>query len=387
MTARDAVAPAEGTPELSLLGGPLHRLARWLGRESDFAGHARLGAALAIFAWLPLMLLALLAEGAMPTIGAHVRFLLAIPLLLVSEARIDPQFKALARQLVQSGIVTPAALPGLVVTIRRVSRLRDSVIAEAVLLVVSLSLLRLQVGGAVTSWTTAAGGQGGVHLTPAGIWYLGVSLTVFRFLFLRWCWRTGIWWWFNWRLSRLELRLIPAHPDRMGGLGYLESVQSFFAADLFAYSAVISASFAEQIRFDGTTLDALRVPVAGVLALFAFLMFAPLFFFVPKLQAVRLRGLREYGQLAQEYVSAFHAKWIRRDEAPGEGLLGTPDLSGLSDLGSSVKVVQEMRVVPFGRTLVRPVAAASLIPMAPLLLTKFPLDVLLTKILRMIAGA
>jgi hypothetical protein len=127
-------------------------------------------------------------------------------------------------------------------------------------------------------------------------------------------------------------------------------------------------------------------PVAGTTLLFAVILLAPLLVFAPRLLEAKLRGLREYWELAQRYVSGFDAKWIRGEPRATEDLLGTPDLQALADLGDSLEVVRGMRIVPFGLSLVSAFAVASLVPMAPLLLLQFPLAELLTWLVRAIAG-
>ena len=390
----DLSGAPEAVPEFSLLGGPLHRLARRLGRGRDGVGRLWLAAALVLLTWLPTVLLALAradtgGAGAWPGVGVHVRFLLALPLLLLAEVWTDPHATSLVRRLVKSGIAQQMALAPLTGAVRRVARLHQSVLPEALFLVLALVLVPLDavidLPGEIKSWTTAGVGPE-VRLTPAGWWYHAVSLTVFRFLLLRWCWRTGIWWWFLWRLSRLDLRLVSTHPDRTGGLGYLEIAQGYFATEVFALSAVFSASFAEDVRFSGVSLDALALPVAGTALLFAVILLAPLLVFAPRLLEAKLRGLREYWELAERYVSGFDAKWIRGEPRATEDLLGTPDIQSLSDLGNSLEVVRGMRIVPFGLSLVSAFAVASLVPMAPLLLLQFPLAALLMWLVRAIAS-
>jgi hypothetical protein len=394
ITSPDVNGAPETVPEFSLLRGPIHRLARRLGRGRDEVGRLWLAAALVLLTWLPTVLLALAQDNAgaaanLPGVGVHVRFLLALPLLLLAEVWTDPHVASLVRRLVKSGIVRPTALRALAVTVRRVAGLNQWGLAEALLFVLALLLVPLDavidLPGEIKGWTTAGVGPE-MHLTPAGWWYHAVSLTVFRFLLLRWCWRTGIWWWFLWRLSRLDLRLVSTHPDRTGGLGYLEIAQGYFATEVFALAAVFSASFAEEVQFSGVSLDALVLPVTGTALLFAVILLAPLLVFAPRLLEAKLRGLREYWELAERYVSGFDAKWIRGEPRAIEDLLGTPDLQALADLGSSLEVVRGMRVVPFGLSLVSAFAVASLVPMAPLLLLKFPLADLLTWLVRAIAG-
>lgn len=58
-------------------------------------------------------------------------------------------------------------------------------------------------------------------LTGAGLWLTWVSNPIMQFLLLRWYLRIFIWARFLWRVSRIDLALLPTHPDRNGGLGFL----------------------------------------------------------------------------------------------------------------------------------------------------------------------
>ena len=102
-------------------------------------------------------------------------------------------------------------------------RLRNSVTAELLLLafvyIVGVGFVwRTQVALDVTSWY---GTQVDGSLSPslAGWWMGLVSLPVLQFLLLRWYFRLFIWARFLWQMSRIELRFMPTHPDRCGGLG------------------------------------------------------------------------------------------------------------------------------------------------------------------------
>ena len=93
----------------------------------------------------------------------------------------------------------------------------------------------------------------------------------------------------------------------------------------------------------------------------------------------RSRGL---GRLASRYSGEFEGKWFRED-APVEGeLLGSGDIQSLADLGNSFSIVQEMRLVPFGWRDVTRLAAITLAPFLPLLLTIFSLEDFATYVLK-----
>ena len=65
-------------------------------------------------------------------------------------------------------------------------------------------------------------------------------------------------------------------------------------------------------------------------------------------------------------------------------LLGTGDIQSLADLGNSYSVVGEMRVVPFGMRDVARLAIATAAPLAPLTLTIFSFEELVTQLFKVL---
>jgi hypothetical protein len=121
---------------------------------------------------------------------------------------------------------------------------------------------------------------------------------------------------------------------------------------------------------------------AGVVLGFVLLLaMLPLLVFLPQLIQARRCGLRHYDALAERYVRAFDAKWLQGGAAPAEQFIGTADLQSLADLGNSLAVVREMRPLPILRQDVLLLALATLLPLAPLLLTMMPLSALLKMLL------
>jgi hypothetical protein len=199
---------------------------------------------------------------------------------------------------------------------------------------------------------------------------------------MRWYFRLFIWIRFLWHVRQCTLSLVPTHPDRVGGLGFLSGTVAAFAPLLLAHGTVLSAAIANRIFFRGATLLDFKVEIVIVVVFLLILVLGPLLLFLPHLAAARRIGLREYGTLAQHYVREFDDKWLRGRAPAGEPLVGSADIQSLADLGNSYEIIREMRMVPFTRDTVVQLAVITLIPVAPLLLTMVSLEELLKKLLQ-----
>ena len=111
------------------------------------------------------------------------------------------------------------------------------------------------------------------------------------------------------------------------------------------------------------------------------LVLGPFCVFASQLAAVKRTGLREYGTLAERYVREFDEKWLRGGAPDGESLVGSGDIQSLADLGNSFEIVRTMHIAPFTKETILQLAAATVAPVVPLLLTMMPLEELLKKLL------
>jgi hypothetical protein len=384
----------ETIPELSLLGGPLYRLGCRLGLVRRATNTERLGVVLGLSSWVALILLAVI-EGlgrqlfSLEVIGVHVRLLVAIPLFFVCETWVAPQMAEFAHYIVRSGLVVETSLPALALAIQGLGRMKDSWLAEGLLLVAAFAspALEMRFGppGAADRWVSIVhSARGGV--TWINVWYLGFCLPLFRFLLLRWLWRLGLWWHFLWRVARLKLRLVPTHPDGAAGLGYLEIVHEQFVPLAMALSALLSAQFAEEIVSGKTAFETLYRLIPMVLLLMAGLFMGPLCMFCAKLWNCYWTGMSEYMGMASRYANAFDSKWIRDPGASGESQLGSADLQSLSDLSGSLNVVRGMRTVPIGKRFLKELAVAVILPLLPLLLLKYPAEQVAAQLIKLMIG-
>ena len=377
-----------------MLGGPLHWLGCRLSLVREGTHTVRLGLALSLLAWGVLIVLALLQGLGLrlfspAVMGVHVRFLVAVPLFFLCESLVAPGMAEFVRNIVHSGLVPESEMPTLASNVRRFGRMNNSWLAEVVFLLAAIASpigeQFVRMPGMTANWTSIPGGAGN-GLTWAHGWYLGFCLPLFRFLILRWVWRLGLWSYFLWRVRSLKLHLIPTHSDGAAGLGYLDVVQEHFAPLAIATSAVLSASFLEDI-FSGTmAFEELYLLIPVVLLLNVVLFISPLFIFSGKLWVCRATGLNEYMAMAARYVHAFDRKWVRGGNASGESQLGTTDLQSLADLTNSVRVIHEMHWAPISQRLLMTLAVSTVVPLLPLALVKYPLAELAKKLFGALAG-
>jgi len=362
---------------LSLLGGPFHRLGRSLGLVHGRSNTVPLGLAIAASLWVVLVALTLV-EGlghtvfAVDAIGAHVRLLLVIPLFFFCEKVLDPRLGTLIETTVRSGVVPLRSLPALQAEIARTRRWVDAWLPEFACLMLALAMLvagpHLHLYGATSGLDPQ---RAAVQETLTGGWYWGICLTVLRFLMLRWLWHLLLWGRFLWRFSRLDLHLVPTHPDRNGGLGYLQEVHVKFVPLVLALGAIESASFAEEIAMGTLRFEALTTIIPFLMIVVAVLFLGPLLVFVPKLREARTKGLEAYGDLAMHYVEAFDRKWVLGERDAQERLVGSADVQSLADMQNSYQVVEDMRRSPVTPHLAMRLLGAVIVPMLPLLLFKF----------------
>jgi hypothetical protein len=207
-----------------------------------------------------------------------------------------------------------------------------------------------------------------------------VSLPIFQFLSCRWYFRLFIWARLLWQVSRIPLRLIPAHPDRVAGLSFLSSVVAAFAPIAVAHGALLCGWLSNQIFYFGAELPQFKIEILLMVLTMSALVFVPLMVFAPQLGQAKRKARREYDALAQRYVREFDAKWLRGGAPADEAFVGSADIQSLADLGNSLQVIRDMRTVPITKDSLVFLALAVLLPIAPLVLTMMPLEELLKKL-------
>lgn len=384
------------TPDFSpVLGGPLFQLLLRMRLTTPALDlWKKRIICITLFAWLPLLLLSLLEGKAWGGVGvpflfdleAQARFLVALPLLIGAEVLVHRQVRMLVGQFIDRNIITEKVLPKFQKLISSAMNLRNSVTVELLLLLFvfatghylwnSVSIVEV-IASRTGSWY-ATGEGASTSLSWAGYWYFFVSRPLFQFIAYRWYFRIFIWARFLWQTSRLDLNLVPIHPDRACGLGFLSQCSILFSPLIVAHGVLFAGLIANSIFFAGSKLTDYLLLVIGVVLFVQLIVLGPLFAFSPNLMQAKRMGLRDYGVLASWYVDAFDVKWVRGG-AVNDPLMGSGDIQSLADLANSFQVIRDIRSFPFDRDAIFQVIFFVILPILPLILTMIPLEELVRK--------
>jgi len=344
------------------------------------------------FTWLPLLALCI-AHGTawgnkvniplLEDYSIYGRFLVALPLLIAADFLIDPFIRRVVATF-NSGVIKKEDLPAFRASLEKISRLRSSGIVELFLALLAFFPFFLfaadyeWVSSRVSAWhgTTSRG------LSAAGWWFVFVSSPFLRFLMFRWAWRYALWCYVLHCVSRLKLKLLPTHPDRMGGLGFLLFGQQQFAILAAALGSVLAGQFANEITHFGVALSEVRAATAVFIAMAVLAILLPLTLFSYKLFEMRRDGLVRYSVVARGVTGRFDEKWVTRPEAPPGEMIGTQDASTLIDYISSYDVIQATHVIPITRRAVLYIAAYAAAPFAVVWFLGTPVDQMIREILK-----
>jgi hypothetical protein len=383
----------EATEYFPFEGGPPHRFQTWLGLIR--AGHPRVvrRAVLAIVVgWAPLVVLTALrgdfiradaANSFALDFGAHARFLLAAPLLIFAESICLPRLAAIARQFTTAGLVADSDRGRYDHAVVSTQALMKSRVAELLTVILAYGLVAAifmaQPPGQLPAWHGSI--IGGIPIaSPAGWWGLLISLPILLMQLLGWLWRIWLWTRFLWLMGRLELKLIPSHPDHAGGLKFVASSLDGFLPLGLIIGVIAAGPVLNQVVHRGAPPLQFKFFIGAVVAFVVALLTGPLLVFARRLIGERHRGVFEYGALALKVGEQLEQKWLTPAQPADKASLAVPDFSATTDLYSIVSNVYAMLIVPLEIKSVVLLAGATLLPFLPLVLMVAPFDVIVRKI-------
>ena len=374
-------------------GGLLYRLQERIRLVQP--GKRRLGLAALyaiLVAWAPMALFSA-AEGLAigPTrlesflmdFEANVRFLVTVPIFLFAESICGEKLRAIVRQFLDAGLVLNEArdrFEQLVQDTIRLSHSRAEIALMCLAYVHSMIAFVYVLYYPEATWRLPV--RDGRHfLSVAGGWYFLVAFPLFSFLLLRWLWRIILWWRLLRQISKLELNLSPAHRDEAGGLGFLSDSLTAFAGFVFGVTALSAGGVADFVVYEGDSALQYEWELAGLIVFLLVLIAGPLMFFVSRLYEAKESASFQYGALASRHIQQVDRKWLS----------GTPvnedvgiDFRAVAHMGSSVKAVHEMSIIPLYKDDVLKLLFVAMLPYLPLLITLIPMDEVLNLLLKVV---
>jgi hypothetical protein len=339
--------------------------------------------------WAPLIVLAIAQSLAARVdvitpmlweIGAHARYLIAAPLLVLAETVCAPQLNEIVRHFASSGIVSDhdrGRFDEIVASTRQ--RLQSNAAQAISLLLAYLITFAATLSFPLDQLPAWAAPVAGVPLySLAGWWHTLVSVPLLLLLIFGWFWRLALWTRALWCVSRLELRLVASHPDHCAGLSFLgHSVRAFAIVALAL--AVIIAGRSAHVALEGGALPTPYFFANAILLLTIMVLFvAPLVLFTPTLMRAWRHGEFAYGALADQVGHAFERKWLGQNV--DKSALEKPDFSATTDLYAVVANVHAIRFVPVDLKDLTTIVIAMLLPFIPVVLLAFPLDAIWAQI-------
>ncbi len=263
----------------------------------------------------------------------------------------ESSFRKIVGHIYDAGLLKSPELAQMDDIIAMVIQLRDSVVPELLILVLIAIHTSVSFRNVVgdSSWLAYPVGNS-YHLTLAGWYAVLVSGTIFQFLLGLNLWKWLLWTMFAFKVSRLNLQLVATHPDGNGGLGFLGMTPLAFTPISFATAAVIAATFRNQILHKGAHLASFAIPAIVLVVLVAVVALGPLVFFVPRLAAVRRKGILEYAILGQMQSTEFHEKWILNRAGREDELIDAAEISTLCDYGQAYDRIENMKPFPTDRS-------------------------------------
>jgi hypothetical protein len=293
----------------------------------------------------------------------------AVPVLILGEIPVGMRLVSAVAELRRSNVLAPEDTPELDRLLTQAHERWRGWGVNVVFVILTFTVTAFSLCDAPQLLTGGWHYDGG-RMTLAGWWYVLVSVTLLRFLVLRWLWRLMLWVRVLWRTAHLTLNLKPTHPDRAGSLAFLGSTQASFGVVVFALSVQLSCLIADAVYFRGADLMSFRALVMAFVLIVVLALLAPLLVFTPKLMLAREESLVFLSGSGYQGAENLDQKL----RAGRSGDLPASDISGLSDFGVLYENAQRMWTVPLELRHVGVLVLAAVLPIVPLVFLVMPAD-------------
>ncbi|HMK21608.1 MAG TPA: hypothetical protein VK466_04700 [Terriglobales bacterium] len=370
--------------------GPPWGLQEWLGLRSGNRPFLRRAGITIAVGWLPLVILTAMrgdlirsdtANSFILDFGVQTRFLLAAPLLALSEAVCVPRLAVIAREFLESGLISEADRSHYLAAVDSSRRLMNSRVAEVVLIALAYALVFAVVEAAPANLVpTWHGRLNPFAASPAGWWALLVSLPLLLLLQLGWLWRICLWARFLWLMNRLQLQLEAAHPDHSGGLAFVGRSLEAFLPIGFIVGLICAGPVANQVVHHHASPEQFQSVAIGAVIAATLLCAGPLLVFARRLIEERNNGERQYGALALRIDRRLRLKCFGPGRDMSQGTGDMSDFAGTNAANLIAANARAVKILPFELRSVGLLMVTTFLPFVPVWLLSVPFDQLARKL-------
>jgi hypothetical protein len=347
----------------------------------------RRAATLALVAWLPLVVVTALQRGAgdvdawlTPLLDVRIisRYLIALPAHVHAEPMFIGRLSGIVMHFQRAGFVRRADAVRFSRMLARSRALLHHHFVEVVILLLVLGFsARLLSPGTTPSaarWQLQRITENPRLSADAHWWLALVSQPLLLIFIARWLWRSLVWSRTLRCIARFDLSLVPAHPDRAGGLLFVAQSIAALAPLGFALACGLAGAIAGSTSPQPFTTMTLMGAMGALLGIMLIIAVGPLCWLSTPVRASQLRGIVEYGELAVRVGRRFEARWLRERRFVTSEALSAQDFSATVDLYDVVSAVYSVRIVPVKMRSLFKLVASTVIPFLPLLLTLVPVQ-------------
>ena len=314
----------------------------------------------------------------------HARLLIAVPALIVGETFMESRFRLVMQHIRQGGILESIDLTYMDRVIANLIRARDAFLPELVVFVLLVIHTATSYRGLVDATPWLGHGSGSdLQLTAAGWYAVLASAPLFQFLLGLSLWRWLLWTFFAFKLSRRDLRLVPTHPDEHGGLGFLGLTAAAFAPVAFAATAVIGATWRNEILHHGAQLMDFKLQAIVLLVIIAMPLHwghCSFLFLGWRVCAVKEFLNTEFSDKYTVPSSMKNGSCIALDTKLE--FLQAPESSTLANFAKSYQEIAQLKPFPADMGSLYGLAAAVAIPALPVVLAQIPLKIVVLDLLK-----
>ncbi|MGA9270471.1 MAG: hypothetical protein WBV45_07605 [Lutimonas sp.] len=375
-------------------GGLIYKLMTTLLKTKDPVKNRRQRALLfAFIAWLPLCLLILFGGGEsvmtdeldfFKNFDLHIRFLFAVPFLILIEKVVDRSFVAYIKN--SDELIDDKEQLRFDALVEKIDKLSNLYLPEVLILglIYSVIFIRWNDPTLLDSAEDYLSKDGDISI--AGIYYLFVSLPIFQLLLFRWFWRWIIWVYSLVKISKFTLFIDAMNIDGKAGLTYLNLVPSTFSIVFFALAAVLAGTIGFAIINHDVPLETHYFDILFFAVGTPLMLYSPLLIFMPLLHSTKSRAIHRMGTLVAKHNHDYAKKWLDNPPPPKEPVLGSVDNSSLSDINGGYAPAVSMNFIPIDSKMLVTSGLILLVPFLPLAFTKYSFFDLVNIVLKTVFG-